>query len=138
MSRFRHSVSVHSMLIVVIVALAFLFSGWSLSAYASYRRDNARIRLRYGQMTLALAANQTNASILLFAPEFRRRADRSVDMLARFAKPLRSGAWVRTSGSRATVCPEPVLRYHLPIGGHTVEMIKVDGEWFFTGGIHID
>jgi hypothetical protein len=89
-------------------------------------------------MRHALSLGDTNAARALFTPDRRGAAHHSFDMLGRFAKPLGERSSLSFSGSRATVCPERVFHFGVIPGGNTVEMVRVDGEWFFTGGIHID
>ncbi len=38
----------------------------------------------------------------------------------------------------ARVCPEHIYHYGILPGGHTIDMVNVDGLWFFTGTVHID
>jgi hypothetical protein len=45
---------------------------------------------------------------------------------------------VRFSSSVAQAYPEGIFHYRILPGGHSPEMVKVDGEWFFTGKVHID
>lgn len=130
--------STRSILITVVVALVILAGGWLTYSYQSCRREETQIRARYQQMRLALSSGDTNTSRSLFAPDFRGGAHRTFDMLDRFAKPLGPQSSVRFSTSRAQVCPERIFHYRVLPGGHTIEMVKVDGEWFFTGEIHID
>jgi hypothetical protein len=119
-------------LAMVILVAAFVYS------YRSGRREEAQIRTRYQQLRIALSSGDTNAARALFAPEFRGRAHHSLGRLVTFAKPLGRQSSVRFSTAKARVCPERIYHYGLPLGGHTIDMIKVDGQWFFTGKVHID
>jgi hypothetical protein len=97
--------------------------------------DRVRVRARYEAMEAALRIGDTNAARLLFAPAHRARAQDNFGRLTTFARPLGLKSAISIDGTRATVCPERIF----PIGmfGHTVEMIKVDGEWYFTGKISV-
>jgi len=125
-------------IVIVALALAILTASRFVCSYQSGRREEARIRIRYEQMRLALASADTNTARALFAPDFRGGAHRRFGMLETFAKPLGPQSSVRFSTSRARVCPERLWHYRVPPGGHTIEMVKVDGQWLFTGSIHID
>jgi hypothetical protein len=97
--------------------------------------EHARIRLRYEAMQTAMRNRDTNAARLLFAPEHRKGADSNFARYHMFAKPLGIRSKISVDGSTANVCPVRAI----PIGmfGHTIEMIKIDGEWYFTGRIGI-
>ncbi len=119
-------------LTLVIIAALMIYS------FRSGRREETQIRTRYEQMRLALSTGDTNAARALFAPEFRGGDHHSLDRLVTFAKPLGRQSSVRFSTARAQVCPERIYHYYLLPGGHTIDMVKVDGRWFFTGNVHID
>jgi len=42
------------------------------------------------------------------------------------------------SGSKALVVPDRVFHWRIIPDGNSIEMIKIDGQWFFTGKVHID
>src|SRR5687768_2012093 len=126
-----------SIFLAVVVALAVFAGAWFTHSCRSSSSEETRIRALYEQMRLALSAGDTNVARSLFAPEFRGSA-RNFEVLGRFAKQLGPNSSIRFSRSRAQVCPERIFHYHILPGGHTIEMVKIDGEWFFTGDIHID
>jgi len=95
-----------------------------------------KIRSRYQQMRSAISAGDTAAAEALFASGLFT-ADK-FRMLGTFAKPLRPDARVGISGSEAWVCPVPAYHYGVIPGGDSVEMIAIDGEWYFTGKVSID
>jgi hypothetical protein len=107
-------------------------------AFRSTRQEEAKIRARYQQMRTALSSGDTNGVRALFAPDFRGEANRQFDRLLNFAKPLGGLSAVRFSRSRASVCPERISHFGIVPGGHTIEMVKIDGDWFFTGKVSID
>jgi hypothetical protein len=117
----------------MIAVLLLCGAGGIVWSFRASQRE-ANVRERYEQMRDALSIGDTYAARALFAPDRRDAAHRWFDMLHRFAKPLGERSVLSFSGSRATVCPERVFHD----GGNTIEMVRVDGEWFFTGGIHID
>jgi hypothetical protein len=99
-------------------------------------KEGAHIRVRYQQMRIALSLGDTNAARALVAPAFRVEAQ--LGRLATFTKPLGPNSAVRFSNSRATITPERILHYGVfPFGGHKVTMVKIDGEWYFDGGVQI-
>ena len=95
----------------------------------------ARIRDRYDAMAAALRIGDTNAARTLFAPRHRPRAQDNFGRLTMFARPLSLRSGISIKGTRAQICPQPII----PRGtsGHTVEMIKVEGDWFFTGKVSV-
>lgn len=102
-------------------------------------RERTRIRVRYQQMTAALSAGNTNAVLALIAPPFRSGFDGSqFSRLDGFAKPLGPRSSILILGKDATVWPVRTSHYIVLPGGHTVEMVKVGDDWFFTGKVHVD
>lgn len=59
-------------------------------------------------------------------------------MLNDFAQPLGPRSSILVLGEDATVWPERTSHYLILPGGNTIKMVKVDGEWFFTGKVSID
>ncbi|MCD6050465.1 MAG: hypothetical protein K0Q55_1868, partial [Verrucomicrobia bacterium] len=105
----------------------------------SASQEEAQIRARYQQMRTALSSNDTNAALTLVAPPYRNSFQgHRFSHLNNFAQPLgpRSSIWV--SGNKATVWPERTQLFIVFPGGNTIDMIKVNGDWFFTGDVHID
>ena len=93
---------------------------------------------RYEELRTALVSANTNAARELFAPELRGGAHRSLALLQTFSKPLGPKSSVARSGSRAQICPERLYHFGVVPGGHTIEMVQVEGDWFFTGAVNID
>lgn len=123
---------------LAIAALLPLAAALIVSSYQSARQEEKQIRARYHQMRVALSSEDTNVARAFFAPDFRGTAHRNFDMLNRFAQPLGLRSLIRFTGYRALICPERLFHYRIIPGGHTIEMIKVDGAWFFTGEVNID
>jgi len=88
-------------------------------------------------MRIALSARDTNAVLALVAPQMRTSFD-DFSRLDGFAQPLGPRSSIRILGGEATVWPVRTSHYVVLPGGHTVEMVKVDGDWFFTGKVHVD
>ena len=131
MRRSRHVKLTALVLVVLVIAALGLF--WSSS------RQRAQIRVRYQQMTVALSAGDTNAVLALVAPACRSGFDDlRLSRLEGFAKPLGPQSSILVVGHEATVWPVCTSHYLVWPGGHTVEMVKVNGEWFFTGKVHLD
>lgn len=124
--------------VFAVMGLAVVMGGWFAYAFLSGHAEQTRIRVRYQQFRTALDAGDTNAVSQLFAPEVRARAHRSYGMVGNFALPLDSTSRISITGPRALVCPRGLVHFGIIPGGHTVEMVKVDGEWFFTGEVNID
>jgi hypothetical protein len=125
-------------ILIVALALVILAAAWLVYSYRKGSREEAQIRIRYQQMRLALASADTNTARVLFAPELRGGAHGYFGRLETFAKPLGPQSSVRFSASKAQICPERIYHYRVLPGGHTIEMVKVDGQWFFTGKVHVD
>jgi len=90
-------------------------------------------------MTAALSAGDTNAVLSLIAPLYRSGFDGGLlSRLQGFAKPLGPQSSILVLGHQATVWPFQIWHYLMIPGGHTVEMIKIDDTWFFTGKVHVD
>lgn len=124
--------------ILVSLMLLILAAAWMVGLDRSRNRQEAQIRLRYQQMRLALSSGDTNTARSLFAPELRGGAHRTFGVMETFSKPLGPESSVRFKAARAQVCPEPIYHYGALPGGHTIEMVRVDGQWFFTGSVHVD
>jgi hypothetical protein len=119
-----------ALVLVVIVCAVFFDAGG---------RERARIRVRYEQMTTALSTGDTNAVLGLIAPSFRSSFDElRLSRLDGFAKPLGPQSSILVLGREATVWPIRTSHYVVLPGGHTVEMVRVGSEWFFTGMVHLD
>lgn len=100
--------------------------------------DRARIHVRYDALQVALRTGDTNAFRLLFAPAHRARAMDHVGRFQNFAHRLDHRSGVSIKGTHVWICPRrefpliPLVNF-----GDTIEMIRVDGEWYFTGNISI-
>jgi hypothetical protein len=112
--------------------------GWLGVRWRSHRPELEHVRARYHQMERALATGDTATAQALLAPALRARATQHLAQLTGFVKPLNRRTVVVVSDSTATVCP--LLQFHFGVipGGHSLDLIKLDGEWYFTGAIHID
>jgi hypothetical protein len=118
----------------------FLVLGLGVFAFSFHaiRQEQKRIRVRYQQMMAAISAGDTNA-VLAVAPEWRSSFDDlQLSRFEDFAQPLGPHSSIRISGREATVWPVRTSHYIVLPGGHTVEMIKVADDWFFTGKVHVD
>jgi hypothetical protein len=124
--------------ILVFLVLLILAAAWIIGLDRSRKLQEAQIRSRYQQMRLALASGDTNTARSLFAPELRGGAHRTFGVMETFSKPLGPESSVRFTAARAQVCPETIYHYGALPGGHTIEMVRVDGQWYFTGSVHVD
>ena len=89
-------------------------------------------------MRAALSAGGTNAILALVAPQYQQTIPAGAIMrLDSFARPLSTSSSIvsREAGNRL-----PVWSPHYGVlpGGDTVEIIKVSGQWYFTGKVHLD
>ena len=125
---------------LAIFMLVFLVGagGLLLHGCLASNAERSKVRAQYERMVGALSAKDTNAFTLCFAPAYRAPAQEHFDRLTTFARPLGSRSGISIRGSRAEVCPERLYPM-VPLGnwGHTIVMIKVDGEWYFTGKIFV-
>ena len=124
---------------ILLVGLATLTAALSVLLVLE-RQEWTNIRVRYGEMTTALTAKDTNAIVGLIAPAYRGEFDEPRRMrIESFAKPLGPRSRIVSVGNKATVWPDPNWYFCgvWPIGD-TVEMSKVGGRWFFTGKVHLD
>jgi len=131
----RLRLNAHSLagLLIALALVAVLF------AHRSNQREEAQIHARYQQMRTALSSSDTNAVLALIAPNYRRNFhSHSFPYLDRFVQPLGTRSSIAISGNKADVCPDRIHHYLIIPGGNTVEMIKLNGDWFFTGDVHID
>ena|SRR5690349_14549306 len=102
-------------------------------------REQTQIRARYQQMRAALSSNDTNAALALVAPQHRGGFDgHRFSMLNDFAETLGPRSAIVVRRDEAVVWPVRTSHYLVLPGGHTIGMIKVNGDWFFTGKVHID
>lgn len=132
LSRPRHSVSV----VIVVVSLVFTAGGFALS---NLRKERAQVRARYQEMTTALSTGDSTAVLSLIAPSLRSGlSGRYLSTLESFAKPLGPQSSILILGHEAMVWPSRSWHRGIFPRGHTVEMLKIDGTWFFTGEVHID
>src|SRR6516162_4976186 len=92
---------------ILLVFLAAFATGIAILLFLG-RQDGAKIRVRYGEMTVALSSKDTNAILTLIAPQYRQEFDdlRLIRMES-FAKPLGQGSKIVIVGNAATVWPGP-------------------------------
>ena len=122
---------------VLLVLAAVTVVGVLVGRSIDKQRD--RIRARYQEMRDALSHQDTNAALALIAPEFRDSFNGyRFSMLNDFAQPLESGSSIIVWEDNATVCPVRTWHFGILPGGHTIKMVRVEGDWFFTGKVSID
>jgi hypothetical protein len=122
-------------LITMAAIFAAMLAGLLLYERLVWHPEEMKLRARYEQMRTALRAGDTNAARAFIAPAHRARADDHFTRLTVFARELGGKSTIRISNSRAVVCPDSALPFGL--FGHTIDLIKVNGEWYFTGGIGV-
>ena len=111
---------------------------WLFYAYQTGRVERDLLRTQYEQLRLELSQSDTNSAAKLFAPDYKGRIDHSFRLLRTFAKPLGSRSSVRIWNATASVTPERIWHYGFLPGGHSIELVRVDDQWLFTGTVHID
>lgn len=124
-----------SLTILVVCTLASLLL---LHRQLGSGAERASVRDRYELLRTALRAGNTNAAALLFLPAVRSRAPDEINRLQTFAHDLGAASAITINGTQAWICPRRELAFipFLRIG-HEIEMIRVEGEWYFSGRISI-
>jgi hypothetical protein len=125
---------------IILIAFATLALVGVAFACRSNCCSRAEICTRYTELRAAISSADTNAVLALLAPDHRSSFDGGKFMrLDGFARPLGARSKVLILGAEATVWPKPkwYVCGVVPIGD-TVEVMKVDGRWFFTGNVHLD
>lgn len=118
--------------VVALVAVVF-------SAHRSRQMERALIYARYGELRGVLASGDTNGALRFIAPEDRDRLDaHSLAVLGNAMRALGSNSHVALADGRAAVWPVHTPRLGVLHGGDCMDMVKVDGEWYFTGLVHVD
>ena len=87
---------------------------------------------RYNQFRAVIAGGDTTRITEFVAPEFQSWAESRLHLYQNFAVPLDDGSTVYTVRDKATICPRPQRHYYVIPGGHTIGMVKLNGEWFLT------
>ncbi|PYI81405.1 MAG: hypothetical protein DME26_20035 [Verrucomicrobia bacterium] len=123
---------------------SFLFllasgSGLFLYDHFALRPERAQVKARYVAMHRALQTRDVETVRSLLAPSLRPRAAKGdFGILPTFVTAFGKQSAIHISGSKATVVPERVFYWGIIPGGNSIEMVKIDGQWFFTGKVHID
>jgi hypothetical protein len=125
--------------LMVSALLIALLAGGFVFVYRSLDYQRAQIRARYAQMRAAVETGNTNAVLSLIAPQYRSTFDSlRFQRLGWFADPLGPRSSILIIGRDATVWPARTAHFGILPGGNTVEMVKVAGDWYFTGKVHLD
>jgi hypothetical protein len=101
-------------------------------------KEKEIIRARYQAFALAVRARDLNATRELLTPNNRHGLDDDFSILPNFAVPISEQHWISRRGNSAVVCPVAQYHYGFIRGGHTLDMVKIDGVWYATGGVHVD
>ncbi|MBN9690043.1 MAG: hypothetical protein J0M24_07370 [Verrucomicrobia bacterium] len=125
-------------ILVAVLTGVVLIAIWTVSRSRREATEVIRIQSRYEELRTALVSANTNAAREFFAPDVRGGAHRSFALLQTFSKPLGVQSSVKILGSRAQICPERLYHFGVVPGGHTIEMVQIEGDWFFTGAVDID
>ena len=98
--------------------------------------NRAAICARWTELSAAVTARDTEAERRLVVPTRRGPYD---FRLRDFVSPLGPSPTILIFGDSATIWPNPrsYLYEVIPIG-HSFDMIRVDGVWYFTGEVDID
>ena len=123
---------------IAIVVVVILAGVWGVTGYRSIQRDEIQIRRRYDEMRLALAAGDKSLALSFVAPKLREAPRLDMGLLRSFVKPLGPKSAVEVWDSKAAVFPQRIFHYVVLRGGDSLGMVKVDGEWYFTGKVFID
>ena len=127
------------LIVLLVVVLLLVLALGALLFSRPIRREQTQIRARYQQMRTALSSSDTNAALALVAPQYRGGFDGyRFSMLDGIAQPLGPRSSIMVWRDEAVVWPVRTSHYLVLPGGHTIGMIKVNGDWFFTGTVHLD
>jgi hypothetical protein len=129
--------SSHRLLAAVVVVVAILCCVWAVVSRQK-KVEETRILARYQQLRVAISIGNTALTLAMVAPDFRSNPNFNFGLLQNFATPLGPQSSVEISGLEAFVFPKRVFHYRVLRGGDSLGMVKVDGEWFFTGKVFID
>jgi len=133
--------------LAIVASVAILLIG--VSFYILTHRERVHIRARVEAMRQAIRNNDTAGVAALVMPT-ARSAYQTKEGLEHFRVHVgtdKSVPSVSVTGDYATVTPH--RKYHFdkvlkgnPLGilpgGNAFDMLKENGEWYFTGVVHID
>ena len=101
------------------------------------RPTRQRVIQRYDEFRAVVATGDAQRILELVAPEFRDWAVSRLHLYQTFATPLDNRSAVLVFLREASICPKPESHYFVIPGGHSVEMVEHNGEWFM-GRVSID
>ena len=121
--------------LILVIGMAIALVGLGL-VRRSRIKDRAAICGRWTELSAAVAAQDTVAMLALVAPARREGFGYG---LRDFVSPLGPSPTILIFGDFATIWPDPdsYLYQVIPIG-HSFDMVRVDGVWFFTGEFQIN
>lgn len=111
----------------------------ALNGYCGFSRERLQVRQRFDGMRQALRARDTNNVLQLIIPEVRTTYCNDLQRLLMLVgtgsnKP---GVWMWAGKARVLLQIRMRWLGIVPIGNE-VEMIRTNGDWFFTGRVFID
>ncbi len=117
-----------------------------LIGLAAYRQradpEKKRIESRYRSFLTALQSQDDEAIAAHLAPGPYADAEPRLMWIRDCAGPVDDDWKVSIAGDKATVIPNAMVHWlyrMIPIpGGDGIHLVKVEGDWYFTGGIFID
>jgi hypothetical protein len=89
-------------------------------------------------MRQALRTSDTNAALQLIAPDARTAYRNDLQRFQIFVGTGSQEPEVWMWRGKVRVVPERKFHWGIIPGGHAVEMVKTNGEWFLTGRVFID
>ena len=120
-----------------ILLVLILIGGFVL--WQSARETRAKVNLRYQLLLQAFSTSDTNAVVALVAPQHRGNfSGGDFSRLKDFAQPLGSHSAITVFKDEAVICPTRLWHFGVIPGGHTISLIRVGEDWFFTGQVHVD
>ena len=131
-SKNRNRIRIVAVLLGAAALAIFALGYWPMN------HEQIEIRQRYAAMQAALASGDTKAATSLLTPSIQAEAQSRLSMIERFGAPLGWRSRVRVSGATASIIPAVSFLPRWPLQGHAIAMIKIDGQWLFTGDVHID
>ena len=132
--------SIRSILVVGIVGTVLVLCSACFVVRRSSALAKEEILARCREMQEAVSSLRQSTALPLVAPQHRPAfGDRNVSLLSAALSPIGPRSSVLVIGDEAVVWPSVRCFVYLVVPvGHSVDMVKVGGKWFFTGEVHID
>ena len=134
----NHVIRPLSIFCVTLLSIVLTFVIWTRLVEAP------AVLARYSEMLSVISRDSGSARAFLapvnkLAPATNGSEISALNRLSAFVIPLAGDSEVSVWLGRAWICPAPGEPKNLWFrGGHEIELIKVNGDWRFTGRIRVD